>query len=116
MARFYSNENFPFAAVRFLRELGHDVLTTRDAERDNQAIPDDQVLDYATSLGRCVLTLNRRDFIHLHNANSTHAGIVICKADNEFRRLAECVHDAAKSMENFNGRLLRVTRGAPNQK
>jgi hypothetical protein len=29
-ARLYSNENFPLPAVEALRQLGHDVLTTRD--------------------------------------------------------------------------------------
>ncbi|WP_442484067.1 DUF5615 family PIN-like protein [Aeoliella sp. SH292] len=32
MARLYANENFPLPIVQRLRELGHDVLTTLDAE------------------------------------------------------------------------------------
>lgn len=28
MARLYANENFPYAVVRELRALGHDVLTS----------------------------------------------------------------------------------------
>lgn len=31
MARFYSNENFPFPAVEELRRLGHDVVTMAEA-------------------------------------------------------------------------------------
>jgi len=32
MASFYTNENFPFKVVQYLREMGHDVLG------DNQGI------------------------------------------------------------------------------
>ena len=44
MTRLYSNENFPLDVVEFLRELGHDVLTSYEAKKANQAIPDDEVL------------------------------------------------------------------------
>jgi len=33
MARFYSNENLPLRAVQSLRALGHDVLTSLEADR-----------------------------------------------------------------------------------
>ena len=42
MARLYANENFPLPVVEHLRELGHDVLTTTEAGRHDQALPDDQ--------------------------------------------------------------------------
>jgi Domain of unknown function (DUF5615) len=48
LARLYSNENFPFAAVEALREFGHDVLTTLEAGKAGQAILDDEVLQFAT--------------------------------------------------------------------
>ena len=67
MARLYSNENFPLRVVKALRSLGYDVVTSLEAGRANQRIPDDEVLRFATSEGRAVLTLNRRDFVHLHN-------------------------------------------------
>ena len=68
MARFYSNENFPQPVVEALRGLGHDVLTSLEAGNANRRIEDPEVLAYATSLGRAVLTLNRRDFRRLHHA------------------------------------------------
>src|SRR5665213_2240262 len=62
MADLYANENFPLVAVRFLREMGHDVLTSLEAGTANQQIPDAQVLAFATKSGRAVLTNNRLHF------------------------------------------------------
>ena len=39
MAHLYANENFPRKVVEFLREMGHDVLTTFEAGNAGQAIP-----------------------------------------------------------------------------
>jgi hypothetical protein len=36
---FYANENFLLPVVEELRRLGHDVLTTNDANRSGQAVP-----------------------------------------------------------------------------
>jgi len=66
MAALYSNENFPRRVVEELRRVGNDVLTSYEAGRANQRIPDDQVLSFATGQQRAVLTLNRLDFIRLH--------------------------------------------------
>ena len=49
MARFYANENFPLPVVLELRRLGHDVLTVRESGKANRAVPDGELLDYATS-------------------------------------------------------------------
>jgi hypothetical protein len=46
-ARLYSNENFPLPVVEALRQKGHDVLTTRDAGKANEGIPDEDVLAFA---------------------------------------------------------------------
>ena len=46
--RTYSNENFPLPVVSAIRALGHDVLTSNDADKANEAIPDDEVLRFAT--------------------------------------------------------------------
>jgi predicted nuclease of predicted toxin-antitoxin system len=81
MASFYADEQFPLKTTQQLRILDHDVLTVQDAGKANQRIPDDEVLAFATMQERAVLTLNRRDFIRLHNQDSNHAGIVVCKDD-----------------------------------
>ena len=81
-ARLYSNENFHRLEVEALRELGHDVLTSLEAGRSNRRIPDDEVLQFATSEGRAVLTFNRLHFIRLHRSiDGRHEGVVVCSED-----------------------------------
>jgi hypothetical protein len=110
MASFYANENFPRRTVEALRALGHDVLTTQEAGNAGQAIPDDEVLDFATRAGRSVLTLNRRDFIRLHKRGTSHAGIVVCSEDMDTAAQAARVHDAVASLPSLAGQLVRVNQ------
>jgi predicted nuclease of predicted toxin-antitoxin system len=58
-------------------------LTAADAGKNNQRIPDDQVLAFAKEHQRCVVTLNRRDFIRLHISNNNHDGIIVCTQDSD---------------------------------
>lgn len=111
MARFYSNENFPLRAVRHLRSLGHDVLTSLEADRANRQIPDEEVLRFATGQGRVVLTLNRLDFHRLHLAtNGSHGGIVTCTYDPDAGAVAERIHEAVAHVEDMAGKLIRIVR------
>jgi hypothetical protein len=111
MASFYSNENFPQGTVEALRKLGHDVLSSHDAGKSRQSIPDDEVLSFATEESRAVLTLNRRDFIALHGSTSgKHAGIIVCTQDANFQAQARRIHEAVAGMGSLNGQLLRVNR------
>ena len=57
MARLYANENFPFPAVEELRRLGHDALTSYEAGKAGQAMPDEDVLEFARNENRALLTL-----------------------------------------------------------
>src|SRR5271163_3181981 len=88
MARLYANENFPVDVVRELRALGHDVLTTHDVGRSNQGIEDDAVLRYAADNQRCLITINRRDFIRLHRAAPIHGGIIVCTENRDYAAFA----------------------------
>jgi len=74
--RLYSNENFPFLVVAELRRLGHDVTTVLESGKSNRATPDTEILEFAASEKRAVLTLNRKHFIALHASMPGHAGIV----------------------------------------
>jgi predicted nuclease of predicted toxin-antitoxin system len=67
--RFYADENFPLQTVQVLRQLGHDVLTVKDSGHAGKAVTDLEILAFATSQQRAVLTPNRRDFIQLHQQN-----------------------------------------------
>ena len=68
LAKLYANENFPLPVVRELRELGHDVLTSLEAGKANQAIEDDEVVQFAAEQERAVLTLNRKHFVRIHQS------------------------------------------------
>jgi hypothetical protein len=73
-------------------------------------VPDFDVLARATSLGRAVITHNRRDYIRLHKASSQHAGIVVCTHDPDADALAQNIHDALSKLSDLSGLLVRVTR------
>jgi hypothetical protein len=110
MADLYSDENIPHASVLELRKLGHDVLTALDAGQANQKIPDAQVLTHAHSLGRAVLTLNRRHFIQLHKHTKAHSGIVVCTSDTDFPALALRTHKALLAEGTLANKLVRVIK------
>ena len=96
MARIYANENFPFPVVEELRRLGHDVLTTYESGRAEQRLPDRDMLAFAISEKRAVLTHNRRHFVHLHGEQPAHYGIIVCSIDSDFTALAHRVDAAIK--------------------
>ena len=110
MARLYSNENFPLPVVEKLRALGHDVLTIQETGKADQAVPDDELLKFAASANRAVLTLNRRHFIRLHLGNPQHAGIIVCTVDPDFARQAGRIHKAIGAQTSLAGQLIRVNR------
>ncbi len=110
MALLVADENFPLPTINYLRQLGHDVLTLQQLDMASQAIPDDEVLATAIRLNRCLLTLNRKDFIKLHQQNSDHSGIVIATSDADFSALAERVHNCLSANQSTSGQLLRVQR------
>ena len=110
MAQLYANENFPQPVVEELRRLGHEVLTTHEAGEAGKSVPDEQVLAFASSEGRVLVTLNRKHFIHLHNTNSDHAGIIVCTFDADFAGLAQRIHAAIGSKTLLSGELIRINR------
>jgi predicted nuclease of predicted toxin-antitoxin system len=110
MARLYADEQFPYEVVQYLRDLEHDVLTVQEAGNANLKIPDDEVLLFATSNNRVVLTLNRRDFKRLHRSCPNHCGIIICTDDIYRYRLAERIHLAILASLPLLGKLISVVR------
>src|SRR5437870_2185625 len=91
----YADENFPFPVVEHLRQLGHDVLTAQEDGRT--ATPDPAILARAHSLGRAVLTHNRRHFERLDRQGEPHSGIVSAKPDAH-AALAARVHAALTAL------------------
>jgi hypothetical protein len=113
MADLYADEDVPRPLVEHLRALGHDVLTALEDRQANQSIPDSDVLARATSLGRPVLTHNRKDFKRLHAATSAHAGIVSCTRDDANpEALAARIDGALAANPDIAGQHIRVNKPA----
>lgn len=110
MARLYANENFPLPVVEELRKLGHNVLTIQETGKAGRAESDEKILAFAQAENRIILTLNRLHFIHLHNKNSDHKGIITCSFDLDFTALANRIHLALKDQPDLSGKLLRINR------
>src|SRR5438876_3145919 len=110
MASLYANENFPLPVLLELRKMGHDVLTTVEAGKANQAIPDEDVLEFARSQNRALLTINRKHFVRLHQSNAVHTGIVVCSLDLNFSAQAQRINESLLAAGNLSGKLIRVNR------
>ena len=110
MALLYSDENFPLPVIEFLRQLGHDVVTIQERGRDNEAAPDDEVLQMAANEGRALITLNRRHFIRLHRQGAAHQGIIVCTVDPDFAGQAQRIHEAVSATPDLSGQLIRINQ------
>lgn len=109
MARIYSNENFYYAVVEILLQLGHDVLTTKAAGNANKRVPDEEVLAFAIAEERIVLTFNYNHFKRLHRFFPDHFGIIICTEDKDHQALALRIHNAIEANSgNLEKQLVRV--------
>ena len=110
MARLYADENFPLPVVLELRRLGHDVMTALEAGKSDQSIPDEEVLAFAATEGRAVLTLNRLHFIRLHRLTLPHPGIIVCTYDPDFAAQAVRIDAVIAGLTDLGNQLLRVNR------
>ena len=110
MAQLYSNENFPLPAVEELRRLGHNVLTIQETGKANQTVPDEEVLAFAISEKRAVLTLNRKHFVRLHREQPNHTGIIVCSFDPNFIAQAQRIHTALETQDKLTRQLIRINR------
>ncbi|BAZ18094.1 hypothetical protein NIES4071_99770 [Calothrix sp. NIES-4071] len=110
MASLYADEQFPYEVVEHLRDLGHDVLTVQEAGKANLKISDNEVLSFASSNQRAILTLNRKDFKRLHRSQPNHAGIIICTDDASRSALAQRIGAAILVSEPLAGKLISVVR------
>jgi uncharacterized protein DUF5615 len=113
MARLYADEDFPFPVVERLRQLDHDVLTTLEAGQANQSIEDADQLAFATSLGRAILTRNRRHFIRLDSRSADHAGIISITDDLDFDGQASRIDQALAGLSSLARQHVRVNRPNP---
>ncbi|MFM6013968.1 MAG: DUF5615 family PIN-like protein [Dolichospermum sp.] len=77
------------------------MLTVQEAGKGNQAIPDEEVLNFAIQEERAILTLNRYDFIQLHRLQPNHSGIIVCTNDSDRNRMSQRLHEAISQEENL---------------
>lgn len=110
MARLYADGDFDVPIVKALRRLGHDVLTVYEAGRGGKGIGDPDVLAFAISQGRAVLTHNRRDYFRLHRQVQAHSGIIVCTRDKNAAALASRVNQALSRCADLSNQLIRVVR------
>jgi len=92
-AKFYADENFPTAAVRFVRSRGVHVLTAQEAERKGH--PDENHAAFALKDGRVLLTCDR-DYLDDRRFPLIHCPvIVVCDfgsgSSNEMRQTFRCL-------------------------
>lgn len=93
--------------------MGHNILTVQEAGKDNPKNPHEEVLAFAVSEKRAVLTLNRRYFIRLYSLQSDPAGIIVCKPDHDLARMGTNIHEAISSLATLTNELIRVYPSGP---
>src|SRR6266478_6173032 len=103
-----ADENFPRPVVERLRQAGQDVLTVQEAGL--RRAQDERILEFGTSQGRAVLTINRFDFIRLHKRLTQHAGIIVC-TDDDPDVLARKILDALAQSSSLANQLIRINLG-----
>jgi hypothetical protein len=103
----YADADFALPVTEHLRQLGHDVVTTH--EDGQSGAPDADILARAFSLGRAVLTYNRRHFERLHHQGAAHCGILSATHDKDFVALAVRI-DAALAGLSPGRWCIRVNR------
>ena len=110
MAKLYADEQFPLAVVKLLQKMGHDIIRVQDVGKAGLKIPDLEVLNLATEENRAILTLNRTDFIKLHYRHPNHSGIIVCRDDRNWERMATRINEEISDFSSLKGKLIRVKR------
>jgi hypothetical protein len=119
--RLLLDEMFSDDIAEQLRAMGHDVISIV-ADPALVGLPDEQVLAYAATAGRALVTANIKDFLPLDGryraAGQPHAGLILVstKAFPQSRRfpsaitasLATLLSDTAKIQ---SGQVLFLARG-----
>ncbi|MBW4551833.1 MAG: DUF5615 family PIN-like protein [Aphanocapsa sp. GSE-SYN-MK-11-07L] len=85
-AALYTDEDMSALIAKLLRSRGFDVTTV--PEQAALGKTDTEQLEFAASLGRCLLTHNRVDFERLHldsvKNGRQHSGIIIVPQKNAY--------------------------------
>jgi predicted nuclease of predicted toxin-antitoxin system len=85
-AALYTDEDMSALVATLLRSRGIDVTTV--PEQSTLGKTDREQLEFAASLGRCILTHNRVDFERLHlqyiEESKQHFGIIVIPQKNAY--------------------------------
>lgn len=108
MARLYADQNFPARVVELLRNLTHDVITAKEAGNAGVEMSDEDVLAFAHSHSRAILTVNRSDFVKLHDLEMPHSGIIICAEDMDREKMARQINESIFWVSTLRGNLIKV--------
>lgn len=108
MTRLYADQNFPARVVELLRNLTHDVLTAKEAGNVGVGMSDEDILAFAHSHHRAILTINRRDFVKLHDLEMPHSGIIICAENTDREKMARQINESIFWVSSLSGNLIRV--------
>ncbi|MEH2280005.1 MAG: DUF5615 family PIN-like protein [Nostoc sp.] len=85
-AALYSDEDMSALVATLLRSRGLNITTV--SEQATLGKTDREQLEFATSVGRCILTHNRVDFERLHlqyiEENKEHFGIIVVPQKNAY--------------------------------
>jgi predicted nuclease of predicted toxin-antitoxin system len=108
-ASLYTDEDISVLVATLLRSRGLDVTTV--PERATLGKTDSEQLEFATSLGRCIVTHNRVDFERLHlqfmEEGKKHCGIIVVPQKNAYevaQRVSILVNTL--TVDNINNQLL----------
>ena len=85
-------------------------LCKRQGRLINEYLIVDEVLAFAVSQHRAILTINRGDFIRLHRLSDEHFGIIVCTNNRNWEQFAARIDEAVKVEESLQGKLIRVVR------
>jgi hypothetical protein len=82
----YTDEDMSALVATLLRSRGLDITTV--PEQSTLGKTDREQLEFAISMGRCILTHNRVDFERLHlqyiEENRQHSGIIVVPQKNAY--------------------------------
>jgi predicted nuclease of predicted toxin-antitoxin system len=115
------DEMFSDTIAQQLRTNGHDVVSVV-AQSALVALPDDQILAYATAEGRALVTANIKDFMPLDSryraAGQAHLGLILVstKTFPQNRSFTTAITAALEALLNDTnkiqpGQVLFLTRG-----
>ena len=106
--RLYLDEDITPLLARLMRERGHDVISCRDIGATG--IPDDELLERATDLGRGILSSNYGDFIRLSREcvrdDRAHGGILISYHQIDIATINDDVEAVSRFMTEIDGERL----------